>query len=107
MSFIADLHLHSRFAYACSKHLTLANMAEWAKLKGIDLLSSADFTHPAWLAELEGNLTLTGDGDYQEHCKHQGFLANSAQDRQRFGLDEHLISNRIRPQPNDKHMTVQ
>ena len=53
MSFIADLHLHSRYAYACSKNLTLANMAEWAKIKGIDLLSSADFTHPAWLAELE------------------------------------------------------
>jgi PHP family Zn ribbon phosphoesterase len=33
--------------------MTLANMAEWAKIKGIDLLSSADFTHPAWIAELE------------------------------------------------------
>ena len=56
MSFISDLHLHSRYAYACSKNLTLANMAEWAKIKGIDLLSSADFTHPAWLVELEENL---------------------------------------------------
>jgi len=65
MSFIADLHLHSRFAYACSKNLTLANMAAWAKIKGIDLLSSADFTHPAWLAELEGNLSRTVDGDYE------------------------------------------
>ena len=65
MAFTADLHLHSRFAYACSKHLTLANMAAWAKLKGIDLLSSADFTHPAWLAELEQNLWPTGAGVYQ------------------------------------------
>ncbi len=65
MAFTADLHLHSRFAYACSKHLTLANMAAWAKLKGIDLLSSADFTHPAWLAELEENLRPAGDGVYQ------------------------------------------
>jgi PHP family Zn ribbon phosphoesterase len=53
MGFIADLHLHSRFAYACSKNLTLVNMAAWAKIKGIALLSSADFTHPAWLAELK------------------------------------------------------
>ena len=65
MSFTADLHLHSRYAYACSKDLTLANMAAWAKLKGIDLLSSADFTHPAWLAELEENLRPAGDGDYE------------------------------------------
>ena len=62
MAFIADLHLHSRYAYACSKNLTLANMAAWAKVKGIDLLSSADFTHPAWLAELEENLSLAEDG---------------------------------------------
>ena len=62
MSYIADLHLHSRYAYACSKNLTLTNMAAWAKLKGIDLLSSADFTHPAWLTELEEKLTPEQDG---------------------------------------------
>ena len=62
MSFTADLHLHSRYAYACSKNLTLANMAAWAKVKGIDLLSSADFTHPAWLAELEAGLQPAGEG---------------------------------------------
>ena len=65
MAFTADLHLHSRYAYACSKNLTLANMVAWAKVKGIDLLSSADFTHPAWLAELEENLTPTAGGDYE------------------------------------------
>ena len=63
MAFTADLHLHSRYACACSKNLTLANMALWAKAKGIELLSTADFTHPAWLLELEKNLTLTKDGD--------------------------------------------
>ncbi len=65
MSFIADLHLHSRYAYACSKNMTLANMAEWAKIKGIDLLSSADFTHPAWIAELEENLAPNDDGYFE------------------------------------------
>ncbi|MCH7841760.1 MAG: DNA helicase UvrD [Chloroflexi bacterium] len=65
MAFTADLHLHSRYAYACSKRLTLANMAAWAKVKGIELLSTADFTHPAWLAELEENLTSAGDRDYE------------------------------------------
>ena len=62
MSFTADLHLHSRYAYACSINLTLANMAAWAKVKGIDLLSSADFTHPTWLAELTEGLQPSEEG---------------------------------------------
>ena len=64
MSYVADLHLHSRFAYATSKHLTLENLATWAKTKGIDLLASADFTHPAWRRELEQNLTPVSPGHY-------------------------------------------
>ena len=62
MSFTADLHLHSRYAYACSINLTLANMAGWAKVKGIELLSSADFTHPTWLAELTEGLQPSEEG---------------------------------------------
>ena len=64
MSYVADLHLHSRFAYATSKNLTLENLATWAKTKGIDLLASADFTHPVWRRELEQNLTPISPGLY-------------------------------------------
>ena len=56
MTFIADLHIHSRYAYATSKSLSLENLACWAKLKGIDLLACADFTHPAWFTELRQKL---------------------------------------------------
>ena len=56
MTFIADLHIHSRYAYATSKRLSLENLACWAKLKGIDLLACADFTHPAWFTELRQKL---------------------------------------------------
>ncbi len=56
MPYIADLHVHSRYAYATSKNLSLESLAAWAKLKGIDLLASADFTHPAWLEELRSGL---------------------------------------------------
>ena len=54
--FVADLHIHSRYAYACSKNLTLANIAEAAKVKGIGLLATGDFTHPAWVDELTATL---------------------------------------------------
>ena len=63
--FVADLHIHSRFAYACSKSLTLPNLAATAKTKGIDLLATGDFTHPAWLAELKENLAEVDAGTYE------------------------------------------
>ena len=64
MSFVADLHLHSSYAYATSSALTLDNLAAWAKVKGIDLLATADFTHPVWLQQLRDNLKEGHDGAY-------------------------------------------
>ena len=61
-TYTADLHLHSRYAYATSKHLSLENLAAWAKIKGIDLLSCADFTHPLWIEELRRGLAEDGTG---------------------------------------------
>jgi len=48
MKFIADLHLHSKFSRATSRDMTFDMMAWWAKVKGITLLATADFTHPEW-----------------------------------------------------------
>ena len=62
---VADLHIHSRFAYACSKNLTLPAIADTAGVKGIELLATGDFTHPGWLAELEANLAEVEDGTFQ------------------------------------------
>ncbi len=50
--FIADLHIHSRFARACSKNIDIPNLVKWAKVKGIGLLGTADFQHPEWSKEL-------------------------------------------------------
>lgn len=64
MAYTADLHLHSPFAYACSKYLTVENISARAKVKGIDLLTTADFTHPKWREDLRAKLTPRGDGLY-------------------------------------------
>ena len=53
----ADLHIHSRFSRATSKDLNLENLEKWARIKGIDLLGTGDFTHPKWLSELKENLS--------------------------------------------------
>lgn len=50
---IADLHIHSRFSRACSSNITFENLVKWAKIKGLDLLGTGDFTHPVWFEEIK------------------------------------------------------
>jgi DNA helicase II / ATP-dependent DNA helicase PcrA len=54
--FHADLHIHSRFSRACSKDCEIPNLAWWAARKGITVVGTGDFTHPAWAAELAESL---------------------------------------------------
>ena len=56
MSYIVDLHTHSRFSRACSNKLNIPNLVEWAKFKGIDVLGTGDFLHPVWMEELKRDL---------------------------------------------------
>jgi len=65
MRLIADLHLHSRFSRATSPQMDLASLAHWAKIKGIGLLGTGDFTHPQWLKELRDGLVAEGNGLYR------------------------------------------
>ena len=58
MTFIADLHIHSRFSRATSRELTLPVLARAARNKGIDVLGTGDFTHPQWREELRSQLVF-------------------------------------------------
>ena len=58
----ADLHVHSRYSRATSKGLTVKHLAAWARVKGLDVLATGDFTHPKWLEELETGLLPDGQG---------------------------------------------
>lgn len=62
MSYVADLHIHSRFSRACSQQLNIPNLVEWASYKGINLLGTGDFLHPLWLTELKFQLKEDGGG---------------------------------------------
>ncbi len=62
MRLIADLHIHSRFSRGCSKDVTLKNLERYARLKGIDILGTGDFTHPQWFSELKSQLSETERG---------------------------------------------
>lgn len=56
MKFVADFHLHSKHSRATSPRMDLENIDEWARIKGIRVLSASDFTHPVWFKELKEKL---------------------------------------------------
>ncbi|MCI9576676.1 MAG: UvrD-helicase domain-containing protein [Clostridiales bacterium] len=62
--YIADLHIHSRFSRATSKDCDAPHLDWWARRKGIQLLGTGDFTHPAWRAELKEHLVPAEEGVY-------------------------------------------
>ncbi len=64
MRLIADLHVHSRYSRATSRAMTLPVIAEWARIKGIDVVGTGDFTHPAHFASIEELLEPAEDGLY-------------------------------------------
>jgi DNA helicase II / ATP-dependent DNA helicase PcrA len=61
MRFHADLHVHSKYSRATSRDLDLEHLAAWAARKGIGVVATGDFTHPAWRAELKDKL-VPGEG---------------------------------------------
>ena len=60
--YIADLHIHSRYSRATSKDCTPEYLDLWARRKGISIVGTGDFTHPAWRQELEEKLEPAADG---------------------------------------------
>jgi len=52
MKFIADLHIHSLYSPATSKTSNIATLAAWARIKGVHVLGTGDFTHPMWFKQL-------------------------------------------------------
>jgi DNA helicase II / ATP-dependent DNA helicase PcrA len=62
MRFHADLHVHSKYSRATSRDLDLEHLAYWAARKGIGVVATGDFTHPAWAAELKQKLVPAEPG---------------------------------------------
>jgi uncharacterized protein (TIGR00375 family) len=65
MRFHADLHVHSKYSRATSRDLDLEHLAAWACRKGIGVVATGDFTHPAWRAELGQKLVPAEAGLYR------------------------------------------
>ncbi len=64
MEFVTDLHLHSKYSRAVSREMNLYNMALWGGKKGLDVLSTGDWTHPLWFREIKQELVEDTQGLY-------------------------------------------
>ncbi len=56
MRFYADLHIHSKYSRATSKDCDLEHLSFWGQKKGITVIGTGDFTHPAWFGEIREKL---------------------------------------------------
>jgi len=53
---VADLHIHSRYSRATSQRMNIDEITRFARIKGLNLVGTGDFTHPKWLEELSEEL---------------------------------------------------
>jgi uncharacterized protein (TIGR00375 family) len=66
MKQIADFHIHSRYSRACSPALTLENIENACRIKGIDIIGTGDFTFPLWFESIKNELEeIKGRGVYK------------------------------------------
>lgn len=62
MKFIADFHIHSKYSRAVSPLMDFSNLDRWAKIKGLKVLGTGDFTHPLWFKEIKNKLSPAEPG---------------------------------------------
>ncbi len=60
MQQILDLHIHSKYSRACSHNLTLENIENTCRKKGIDIIATVDFTFPEWFFNIKNELEEIG-----------------------------------------------
>lgn len=65
MFFYSDLHIHSKYSRATSRDCNLEQLAFWAKKKGLSVIATGDFTHPAWFNEIKEKLVPAGEGVFR------------------------------------------
>ena len=69
MKVIADFHIHSRYSRATSEKMDIQEITRFAKIKGLNLLGTGDFTHPKWLKELKEDLVEVPDANLYKPAK--------------------------------------
>ncbi len=71
MQFITDLHIHSKYSRAVSRNMVPEELDRWADDKGILVMGTGDFTHPAWFKELKEKLESAEEGLFRLKKKYK------------------------------------
>jgi uncharacterized protein (TIGR00375 family) len=96
MNYRADLHIHSPYSRATSPESTLAGLAGWARIKGIQIIGTGDFTHPGWFRHLKEELEPAEPGLFR--LKNEAAIVSplpgmtSSPDRVRFLISAEISS---------------
>jgi len=86
MKFIGDFHIHSHFSIATSKELQPEFLDFWARMKGIKVLGTGDFTHPGWTKELKEKLEPAENGLFSVKSEFKKKKSFPVEDDVRFML---------------------
>ncbi len=71
MKFAADLHIHSKYSRAVSRSMIPEELDRWADDKGILVMGTGDFTHPAWIKEIKEKLEPAEQGLFRLKKKYK------------------------------------
>ena len=90
MKFIGDFHIHSHFSIATSKELKPEFLEYWAKIKGIKIVGTGDFTHPGWTEELKKKLEPAEPGLFKVKNEFRKKIDFAAENDVRFVLTSEI-----------------
>lgn len=104
----ADLHIHSRYSKAVSKAMTVPNLAENARFKGLGLVGTGDILNPKWEEELLKYARKVDEGTYERNGI-RFLLTTEVEDNRRVhhvlifpGIDTvREMRERLRPHSSD------
>lgn len=99
MKFIADLHIHSKYSRATSKDMCLEELDRWADDKGILVMATGDFTHPAWFEEIKKKLEPAEPGLFKLKSQYKKETIKNTLAETRFFLSAEISSIYSRPMP--------
>jgi uncharacterized protein (TIGR00375 family) len=69
MRVIADFHIHSKYSRATSEKMVIREITRFARIKGLNLVGTGDFTHPKWLKELNEELLEIPDTNLYRYAE--------------------------------------
>lgn len=79
----ADLHIHSRYSKAVSKAMTIPNLAENARFKGLEVVGTGDILNPNWEKELLKYTKKVDEGGTYERNGIRFLLTTEVEDNRR------------------------